>query len=95
MPFAPSSPRRNSHTKPLKRPKMAALREADAAVIEALKGKLLDPNTSLPEKYRVLFSLRNIKGSDAHDALLTGALGATHAALGALGRPAACGVALS
>ncbi|KAG2432974.1 hypothetical protein HXX76_008702 [Chlamydomonas incerta] len=38
-------------------------------VVADLKKKLVDPNSSLPEKYRVLFSLRNVKGAAAHDAL--------------------------
>lgn len=47
--------------------------EADAETVESLRQKLLDPNTSLPEKYRVMFSLRNVAGHAAHEALLTGA----------------------
>ncbi|EFJ53045.1 deoxyhypusine hydroxylase [Volvox carteri f. nagariensis] len=43
--------------------------EVDESVILDLKQKLLDPNTTLPEKYRILFSLRNVKGAAAHDAL--------------------------
>lgn len=42
-------------------------------VVADLKKKLVDPNSSLPEKYRVLFSLRNVKGAAAHDALELGA----------------------
>jgi hypothetical protein len=53
---------------------MASLREADGAVIAALRSKLVGQSTSLPEKYRILFSLRNVKGQEAHDALLTGAV---------------------
>jgi hypothetical protein len=56
---------------------MAILRDADEAVIAALKSKLQNCSTSLPEKYRILFSLRNLKGPAAHDALQTGALYAT------------------
>ncbi|GFR42487.1 hypothetical protein Agub_g3282 [Astrephomene gubernaculifera] len=43
--------------------------EVDESVVLDLKQKLLDPKTTLPEKYRVLFSLRNVKGAAAHDAL--------------------------
>jgi hypothetical protein len=64
---------------------MGSLREADGAVIAALERKLLGDATTLPEKYRILFSLRNVKGQEAHGALLTGAVlrhtrgaGATH-----------------
>ncbi|GIL45284.1 hypothetical protein Vafri_2444 [Volvox africanus] len=43
--------------------------EVDEAVVLDLKQKLLDPSTTLPEKYRILFSLRNVKGAAAHNAL--------------------------
>ncbi|GLC34047.1 hypothetical protein PLESTB_000831600 [Pleodorina starrii] len=43
--------------------------EADDSVVLELKNKLVDPKTNLPEKYRVLFSLRSVKGAAAHDAL--------------------------
>lgn len=56
---------------------MATLRDADDAVIAALKSKLQNCSTSLPEKYRILFSLRNLKGPAAHDALQTGSFYAT------------------
>jgi hypothetical protein len=52
---------------------MATLVEAAPGVVQTLEGKLKDPATQLPEKYRVLFSLRNVAGSDAHAALVTGA----------------------
>ena len=41
-------------------------------VVEELRLKLTQPGISLPEKYRVLFSLRNLKGSSAHQALVQG-----------------------
>lgn len=53
---------------------MTELRRVDPAVVEALKAKLADPVTSLSAKYRILFSLRNIEGENAHDAMLIGAL---------------------
>lgn len=48
----------------------AELVEADPAVVADLARKLMDPATNLPEKYRVLFSLRNVKGQAAQDALV-------------------------
>jgi hypothetical protein len=47
---------------------------ADPAVVAALRRKLADESASLASKYRVLFSLRNIEGSDAHAAMLDGAI---------------------
>lgn len=44
----------------------------DLEVLESLKRKLLLPDTSLPSKYRVLFSLRNVSGEEARDAIATG-----------------------
>ena len=41
-------------------------------MVEALRVKLLSPKTSLPQKYRVLFSLRNIAGEAARQALAEG-----------------------
>jgi deoxyhypusine monooxygenase len=40
--------------------------------IASLQCKLMDPSTSLPEKYRVMFSLRNVEGELANQALLQG-----------------------
>ncbi|PSC73096.1 deoxyhypusine hydroxylase [Micractinium conductrix] len=51
---------------------MAALVERDAAVVEGLLAKLRDPDTDLPAKYRILFSLRGIAGREAHAAMLEG-----------------------
>lgn len=51
---------------------MGIEREVDTEVTLNLHRKLTDPTTSLPHKYRVLFSLRNISGSDAHKAMLEG-----------------------
>eukprot|EP00877_Chromochloris_zofingiensis_P002752 jgi/Chrzof1/12478/Cz06g35230.t1 len=50
---------------------MATLFESSPEVINGLQAKLKDPCISLPQKYRVLFSLRNIKGHQAHAALAT------------------------
>lgn len=55
---------------------MTTLVERDPEVVEGLLRKLRDPNTSLPAKYRVLFSLRGINGAEAHAAMLEGAQGA-------------------
>eukprot|EP00210_Caulerpa_lentillifera_P001117 g1078.t1 len=41
-------------------------------MIAKLKEKLLNPNTPLSTKYRVLFALKNNEESEAHAALLTG-----------------------
>jgi deoxyhypusine monooxygenase len=51
---------------------MAELREVDPSVVAVLREKLAHQSTTLPEKYRILFSLRNIAGKDAHDAMLLG-----------------------
>eukprot|EP00967_Tisochrysis_lutea_P110074 scaffold171773_cov18-Tisochrysis_lutea.AAC.1 len=44
--------------------------QASAEAIHSLHAKLVDPSTSLPEKYRVMFSLRNVEGDLANKALL-------------------------
>lgn len=44
--------------------------------IARLRAKLNDPSTTLCQKYRVLFSLRNVPGENAHEALIDGASGA-------------------
>lgn len=51
---------------------VSQLVDADEAVVHDLQQKLIDSNTTLPEKYRVLFSLRNVKGAAAYDALELG-----------------------
>jgi hypothetical protein len=51
---------------------MTELRIVDPRVVESLGDKFVEPTTSLPEKYRILFSLRNIAGEKAHDAMLLG-----------------------
>lgn len=51
---------------------MATLVEAEPETVQKLHQKLVHEETGLPEKYRVLFSLRNVKGNLAHEALLTG-----------------------
>jgi hypothetical protein len=48
-------------------------READPLVVEGLRRKLIDSSTSLSQKYRVLFSLRNISGANSHLAIMEGA----------------------
>ncbi len=50
------------------------LMEVDDSVVLDLKQKLTSSDTSLPEKYRVLFSLRNVQGALAHEALELGAV---------------------
>lgn len=51
---------------------MATLVQAPEDVVASLERKVLDTSTSLPEKYRVLFSLRNVAGTAATKALITG-----------------------
>lgn len=51
---------------------MVALKEVDGEIVANLERKLQMETTSLPEKYRILFSLRNIKGEGAHRAMLKG-----------------------
>ena len=48
--------------------------QVEPEVVQALRRKLADPSTTLPQKYRVLFSLRNIAGEEAHGAMLVGAM---------------------
>lgn len=43
-------------------------------VLQVLADKLLAADTSLPEKYRVLFSLRNLPGEQARSLLSDGML---------------------
>lgn len=50
----------------------AELKEACDATVASLESKLLNTNTSLSDKYRILFSLRNIAGHAAHQAMLQG-----------------------
>ncbi|KAI7844634.1 hypothetical protein COHA_001724 [Chlorella ohadii] len=51
---------------------MAELVERDDSVVAGLLAKLKDPDTNLPAKYRILFSLRGIAGPAAHAAMLEG-----------------------
>lgn len=51
---------------------MATLVEAPEDVVASLERKVVDSTASLPEKYRVLFSLRNVAGAAATKALITG-----------------------
>jgi hypothetical protein len=51
---------------------MATLVQAPEDVVVALERKVVDTSTLLPEKYRVLFSLRNVAGTAATKALITG-----------------------
>lgn len=48
---------------------LAQLVQVAPEAVQSLQAKLKAPETSLPEKYRVLFSLRNIDGKEAHEAL--------------------------
>ncbi len=48
-----------------------AVEDSEVAV-QALLSRLKNPATSLSEKYRILFSLRNLPGSTSHNALLEG-----------------------
>ncbi len=50
----------------------AAHAPQDDTVIDALASKLLDADSSLPLKYRVLFSLRNLPGEQARAVLAEG-----------------------
>jgi len=72
---------------------------AAPGVVAALQAKLLDPGTSLPDKYRVLFALRGAAGAQAGAALLRGAAPRPCARLsdrnGALPVRGLCRVALS
>ncbi len=49
---------------------MAELKEIDPALASQLRSKLISPDTDITERYRVLFSLRNVKGEVAQDALV-------------------------
>ena len=51
---------------------MVAAKAVDAAIVAALQSKLVQPDTTLSQKYRVLFSLRNIPGSAAGQAIVEG-----------------------
>lgn len=44
--------------------------------VSALQQQLADPRTSLSERYRILFSLRNLPGLAAHQAILKGKISA-------------------
>ncbi len=41
-------------------------------MVAELRDKLLSSETPLPAKYRVLYSLRNVAGEEAHNALAEG-----------------------
>jgi hypothetical protein len=49
---------------------MAELKEVDPALVLSLKEKLVAPETDITERYRVLFSLRNVQGDVAREALI-------------------------
>ena len=51
---------------------MGGMREADPAVVAKLREKIVNPETTLSQKYRILFSLRNLAGAEAHEAMLLG-----------------------
>lgn len=42
-------------------------REVEPSVVERLAKKIVDPSLPLPERYRVLFALRNVAGTGATD----------------------------
>lgn len=48
---------------------LAKLVEVSPEAVASLRERLTGDRTSLPEKYRVLFSLRNVHGKEAHEAL--------------------------
>lgn len=51
---------------------MVAAKAVDADIAAALRHKLVQPATTLSQKYRVLFSLRNIPGPAAGEAIVEG-----------------------
>ena len=51
---------------------MVSAKIADDNVVASLRRKLVHPETSLSQKYRVLFSLRNIPGAAAEQAIVEG-----------------------
>ena len=51
---------------------MVAAKAVDANVVAALRHKLVQPDTSLSQKYRILFSLRSIPGPAAEEAIVEG-----------------------
>jgi hypothetical protein len=57
---------------------MATLVEAPEEVVQGLARQVAAEGASLPEKYRVLFSLRNVAGLAATQALIAGASSCLH-----------------
>ena len=51
---------------------MVAAKAVDAEVVAALRRKLVQPGSTLSQKYRVLFSLRNLPGPAAGEAIVEG-----------------------
>lgn len=51
---------------------MVAAKAVDFDTVAALRCKLLQRDTSLSQKYRILFSLRNIPGEAAEEAIVAG-----------------------
>ncbi|DBB09843.1 hypothetical protein WJX82_010128 [Trebouxia sp. C0006] len=51
---------------------MVSAKVSDDTVVAGLRRKLVHPHTSLSQKYRVLFSLRNMPGSAAEAAIVEG-----------------------
>jgi hypothetical protein len=51
---------------------MVSAKVCDDTVVAGLRRKLVHPDTSLSQKYRVLFSLRNMPGSAAEEAIVEG-----------------------
>ena len=54
---------------------MVSATAATDGVVARLRQKLVHPATTLSQKYRVLFSLRNIAGPAAENAIIQGDLG--------------------
>lgn len=52
-----------------------SLQTVDPSVVAKLEQALVQQSTPLSDKYRILFSLRNISGHEAHRAMLKGVVG--------------------
>lgn len=66
---APTRPSADAHSRTQQRVAMPA---AEGSLAERLRAKLLDKQLPLPQRFRVLFSLRGLAGKEAADALLDG-----------------------
>ena len=56
----------------LRRDSMVSAKMSDDNIVASLRRKLVNSETSLSQKYRVLFSLRNIPGPAAEQAIVEG-----------------------